>query len=344
MSVLRKERRRSPHLRPLRVEPPRAVAAEADQVRRGNLAPAALEQGLTATVELEIVVAADGTVKEAKVAVPVGNGFDEAAIEAAKQFLFEPARKNGQPIGARVTYPYVFEMLKEEVAPEPDAPPAPAQLEGSVLAVEDDAPLGSVRVIISMLDGSNSHSVMTTEDGRFTISDLPAGVYSIRLEREERVAREQQEELITGQATSVVYRMQEPRDPDAFGAVARIPPPPREVTRRTIAKEQLTPSRYARRCAASRELMPAGTPAARRGLLIVRGSAPADTQPLMEACRSRCSITSAPHQLHQLALAQEHRLLPGQLLGALRPPPRRHHRDRPRRHQTTRRTASPTST
>jgi len=246
---------------------------------------AALEQGLTATVEIEIVVAIDGTVKEAKVTTPVGNGFDEAAVEAVKQFVFEPARKNGKPIAARVRYPYVFEMRKE-VEPEvvPDAPPAPGQLEGTVLAIEDDAALAGVRVIVSMPDGSNAQSTVTAADGSFAIVNLPPGVYSVRLEGEGRTPREQQEEIVAGQATSVAYRLLEPRDPDAFGAVARIPPPPREVTRRTIAKEQLTRIPGTRGDALRTvELMPGvARPPLGAGLLIVRGSAPSDTQALFE--------------------------------------------------------------
>lgn len=244
----------------------------------------ALEQGLSATVELEIVIALDGTVKDVKVVTPVGHGFDEAALEAAKGFLFEPARKNGEPMLARIRYPYVFEMKKDEPEPVPEAPPPPGRLEGRVLAVEDDAPLAGVRVIIAQPDGSNATTATTNEDGGFAIDALPGGAYSVRIEREGRLPREQQEELVSGQATSVVYRMQEPRDPDAFGAIARIPPPPREVTRRTIGKEQLTRIPGTRGDALRTvELMPGvARPPLGAGLLIVRGSAPADTQALFE--------------------------------------------------------------
>jgi TonB family protein len=244
----------------------------------------ALEQGLAGTVGLEIVIAADGTVKEAKVLQSAGNGFDEAALDAARAFVFEPARKNGEAVPSRVHYPYVFEMRKTEAEPLPEAPPPPSRLEGRVLAVEDDAPLSGVRVIVAQADGSNASTITTAEDGSFAIDDLPAGAYSVRVELEGRVAREQQEELVSGQATSVVYRMLEPRDPDAFGAVARIAPPPREVTRRTIAKEQLTRIPGTRGDALRTvELMPGvARPPLGAGLLIVRGSAPADTQALFE--------------------------------------------------------------
>jgi TonB family protein len=246
--------------------------------------PGTLEQGLTAVVDLKISIAVDGSVKDVQVVTPAGNGFDEAAVAAAKQFVFEPARKNGVAMAARIPYQYVFEMQKAEPVPEPDAPPLPGRLEGSVLAIEDDTALAGVRVIVAMPDGSNAHQTSTGPDGSFAVDALPAGPYSVRIEREGRVAREQQEEVLAGQATTVTYRMQEPRDPDAFGAVARIPPPPREVTRRTIAKEQLTRIPGTRGDALRTvELMPGvARPPLGAGLLIVRGSAPADTQPLLE--------------------------------------------------------------
>ena len=49
---------------------------------------AAFEQGLTAVVRLEIVVDIEGAVTEARVVVPAGHGFDEAALEAIKRFRF----------------------------------------------------------------------------------------------------------------------------------------------------------------------------------------------------------------------------------------------------------------
>ena len=57
---------------------------------------------------------------------PVGNGFDEAAVEACKQFVFEPAKRGDQAIPSRIKYRYVF---------EPPPPPAPTTgaLEGTVI-------------------------------------------------------------------------------------------------------------------------------------------------------------------------------------------------------------------
>jgi hypothetical protein len=84
--------------------------------------------------------------------------------------------------------------------------------------------------------------------------------------------------------TKVVYRLEEPPDPDAFGAVARVPAPPREVTRRSIGKQQLTRIPGTRGDALRTvELMPGvARPPLGAGVLIVRGSSPNDTQALFE--------------------------------------------------------------
>ena len=247
--------------------------------------PAALEQGLTARVELELVVGVDGRVRDLKVVTPVGNGFDEAAVAAVQQFEFEPATKDGAPIAARIRYPYVFEIQQAPPPePEPEAPPPPARFEGRVLDADGDAPLAGATVQIVRGDGAVLAPAVTDAEGHFALPDLPAGTYTVRIDATGKLTREQPEELRSGELTEVVYRLQTPPDSEAFGAVARIEPPPREVTRRTIGKEVLT------RIPGTRgdplrtvELMPGvARPPLGAGLLIIRGSAPNDTQAMFE--------------------------------------------------------------
>jgi len=78
---------------------------------------AARAQRLEASVLVQLTIDATGQVTDAQVIEPVGNGFDEAATEAALRLRFEPARKDGAPIPARIRYPYVFKL-------EPEPPPA----------------------------------------------------------------------------------------------------------------------------------------------------------------------------------------------------------------------------
>jgi vitamin B12 transporter len=82
--------------------------------------PEARAQGIQGTVLLQLAIGADGVVTEATVLEPAGHGFDEAAQVAALRFLFRPALRDGQPVAARIRYPYVFQLAPE---PEPVAPP-----------------------------------------------------------------------------------------------------------------------------------------------------------------------------------------------------------------------------
>ena len=104
--------------------------------------PEARDRGIEARVLLQIDVAADGSVSEVTVLEPAGHGFDEAAREAALGFRFEPARRDGEPIAARIRYPVVFEL-------EPEAPPAmlePQALEPQAPAPEASAPAPALGV------------------------------------------------------------------------------------------------------------------------------------------------------------------------------------------------------
>src|SRR5687768_11972649 len=92
---------------------------------------AALEENREGVVTLQIDVTATGTVAAVRVAASSGfEDFDRAALEAAQQFLFEPAEAG--ELGAvpvRITYRYGF-VLKPvtktaTVAPAPPPGVAP---------------------------------------------------------------------------------------------------------------------------------------------------------------------------------------------------------------------------
>ena len=60
----------------------------------------ALTEGIADTVTVGVIldIGADGAVRGVKVEAPVGHGFDEAAIAAAKKLEYTPATRNGAPI------------------------------------------------------------------------------------------------------------------------------------------------------------------------------------------------------------------------------------------------------
>jgi TonB family protein len=49
-------------------------------------------------VVLDLVFQADGTIQVNKVVSGLGHGLDEAAVHAAQQMKFKPAKRDGQPV------------------------------------------------------------------------------------------------------------------------------------------------------------------------------------------------------------------------------------------------------
>src|SRR4051812_34221712 len=95
----------TPTLAPPTLAPPRLLDAPVmpypDEARRRR------QQG---TVVLRLTIGTDGAVTQAEVVEPLGNELDEAARAAALRFRFEPARRDGAPVAARIRYSYVFEL------------------------------------------------------------------------------------------------------------------------------------------------------------------------------------------------------------------------------------------
>jgi TonB family protein len=108
--------------------------------------PAALAGRQEGTVGLELHLDDEGHVLDAKVASPAGQGFDEAALAAARQFQFEPARRNGMPIPARVDFSYEFRLPSP---PAPLAPPPPPSPPPSDHVAEESSPAESTLVLAS---------------------------------------------------------------------------------------------------------------------------------------------------------------------------------------------------
>ncbi len=100
--------------------------------------PDAQRERLEATVGLEIVIAEDGHVADARVTAPAGHGFDEAAVAAARQFTFAPARRGGVAIRSSVQLGYEFHLPPPTPAPPPPPAPLPAPLAPTVIQLGPD--------------------------------------------------------------------------------------------------------------------------------------------------------------------------------------------------------------
>jgi len=225
------------------------------------------EEPIEAVVELDIVVGKDGLVTEASVARSAGEGFDAAALAAARQFVFEPARKDWEPIASRVRYRYVFELQ------EPPEEMTTGWLSGAVLLAEDDSPAGMVTIEILNERNELIREIVSGPAGTFVATDLEPGKYEVNILGGEYGNLEVEEEIVAGQVTQVIYRLGAKKKSAyrGFGETAVIEAPPREVVRtRGDALRAV-------------ELLPGvARPPFGIGLLIVRGSAPQDSESFID--------------------------------------------------------------
>ncbi len=263
--------------------------------------PEAKAEGLTATVTLELLIDTTGKVTSATVVNGAGRGFDEAAVEAAKQLEFSPARRaNGDLATARILYRYTFD-LDEKMdgggGTSPDGaggePPPAAEpvksLRGTVLGVTEeqkgavsvDVPIPGAKVTITPKGGAPI-VLSTGADGSFDAGTLPPGAYDVRVEAPGYEPATLSEELAEGEETTVKYRVFV-----ASGGIVvnvRGERPPREVVKRTLSRREIDriPGTNGDALRSLQNLPGVARPPAIFGLLLVRGSGPQDTQTFID--------------------------------------------------------------
>jgi periplasmic protein TonB len=70
--------------------------------------------GLEGTVVLTVVVDKEGRVTNIRVSHSLGKGLDEKAIEAVRQWLFSPGRKDGRPVAVEASIEVIFNLLGDK--------------------------------------------------------------------------------------------------------------------------------------------------------------------------------------------------------------------------------------
>ncbi|HEX7478968.1 MAG TPA: TonB-dependent receptor [Polyangiales bacterium] len=145
------------------------------------------------TVSLLLEIDTDGAVHKASVEEPRGHGFDEAALAAAQTLRFEPARRAGKPLAARIRYLFSFD------------PPPPA-LGGSVLDDNTDVALGGAQLAARAADGGVLAARSAT-DGSWSVPAVAAGPVHVTVSLEHYVPQETDIELVAGKQTQVVFRL-----------------------------------------------------------------------------------------------------------------------------------------
>lgn len=134
--------------------------------------PEAIANGDEGEVVMTLTIDEGGRVIDAEVVESASFAFDASALAAARQFRFEPARRQGTPVLSRIRYRYVFQL-----------PPAPAvgSISGrAVLAGAAEAPAVGVLVQLSSATGTVA-DVRTGPQGQFDFDGLQPGAYLVEI-------------------------------------------------------------------------------------------------------------------------------------------------------------------
>jgi TonB family protein len=271
-------------------KPPKLIQASAP-----IYPPAALAARKTAKVKVKIHIDAVGMVTKVEVLEPVGDGFDEAAVAAAMQYIFEPAELDGKPAAIAVETAINF-VIEETPEPDPLPPPPrtgadpvpkqntlpnhggdmklPVTLQGEVVERGTRQKLAGVIVSIQELQ----LDLVTGTDGAFYFHGVPPGAYRLLAvdPKYDRLARP----VVIAKRESVEVRLwMRPRGGNPYEAVVEGERETIEVTRRTLQRQQLTsvPGTFGDPIRVIQTLPGMQRAPFGLGLLLVRGSNPDDT-------------------------------------------------------------------
>src|SRR5574341_430355 len=265
-------------------EPPPAEAATAESAPAGALTrapellqfvpapfpPEAEAAGLSGSVTFSIVIGEDGTVTGLTLLDPGPHpAFAPAAEAAVRQFKFRPAEIDGKPAPVELEYRYDFVLKK--VAPAPAAE-APVLLSGRVIERGTRTPIAGVAI------DAGGVTTETDAEGRFALRGLTPGEVEVRVVSGEHEPLRLKERVAKEKLIEVEYRLTR-RHYDPYEAIVRGERPRREVAVKSIEAEEI-------RTVAGTQgdviKVVQNLPGVARspfgiGLLVVRGSDPADT-------------------------------------------------------------------
>ncbi len=150
--------------------------------------------GRTASVVVQIAISVTGTVDAVKVIESAGPAFDQAAIVAIQQFVFEPAEVNNRPSPIRINYRYDF-VIQEQA-------PTTAQFTGLVKNHEKGEALAGVSVALD-----NGMTALTDAAGHFEIDGVEPGKHRVTLSRADLKALQSEEAFEAGKKVDATYEV-----------------------------------------------------------------------------------------------------------------------------------------
>lgn len=247
--------------------------------------PAAAAQQLEGTVVMFIDISETGAVTNVEVTQPAGHGFDEAAVEAVKQFQFEPAEVDNVPAPVRIQYAYQFVFRP---APPPGGADGGAELQAPVnfsgQAVERGTrkPLNGAEVVLPELD----RSTVTDGEGRFSFRGVPVGTHEVLVVLGGYDRFRTKETISEGQETRATYYVQK-RIFSSYETVVRSDRERKEVTQTSIqvAEVQRIPGTQGDTLKVVQNLPGVARPAFNGGQLVIRGSSPQESGVFLDGQR-----------------------------------------------------------
>ena len=259
--------------------------------------PDAEAAGLESDVVLNLTIDATGHVTHAEVASSAGPGreaFDAAAVAAATGYLFEPAESDGKPVPVELAYKVKFRLhAKPPATPAPPAPAAAAQAMPAPPAAAPPPPRESlagllrergtrspiVGVVVTVSRDGAAYEATSDGNGRFVFFDLAPGTWHVDVEAPAYFPFRTGEEVRAGEKTVVTYYVERGQGSplDVTVTVAR---PRKDVTHVVLTADVIdrVPGTAGDPLAVIQNLAGVARAPAGSGLLIVRGSAPEDTQ------------------------------------------------------------------
>lgn len=173
------------------------VLVEADEAEYTD---AAIKNRVEGPVQLRLTITANGEVSEVELLAGLGYGLDQAAMEAARQFVFEPAEINNQPASVTLSFTINFEL-----------PILPSAFTGRVVDAESGEGVEAqiaIRYTGEEYDPAPEASMTTEPDGSFAFENVPPGPYAVTLRVDAYQDYATDIALVAGQTSEATYTVQ----------------------------------------------------------------------------------------------------------------------------------------
>ena len=232
----------------------------------------ALSKRIQGDVLLLLDVDENGKVVNVQVLKGAGYGFDESAVNAAKQFEFEPAEVDKVPAPVRIEYVYHFRL--EEVETEAKSPARCCLVKGRVREKGTLVPVPFASVFFHDI----SKEVTTDEKGRFEVEGVQPGFVSVTVKASDYKPLTTVIEVIEGRIAETEF-MLEPLEQSQYMTIVRGEREKQVVTRYSATERQLTtvPGTFGDPARVVMNLPGISRSPYILGLLLVRGSYPEDS-------------------------------------------------------------------